>query len=303
MIAFRDVGKTYRSVFGKSVRAVDGVSLDANAGEVIGIAGPNGAGKSTMISLLLGYLAPTDGEVTIDGVKPRTFIEREGIGYLSELINIPPSWKAREALTRYALLAGLPDVDVPRRVDEVIAMLGLEEHRDKRVKALSKGNLQRLGLAQALLREGRVLILDEPTHGLDPVWTQKFRDIVDAIRRPDRVILIASHNLDELQRLADRVAIVDHGKVQRVVDVRAAATGTAHVTYRLTLERGVDVARRHLPGATSLPDGTIEVAAGDLVALNAGIAAAIAEGAVFRAIGPAHSSLEQQFREAVGAEP
>ena len=75
------------------------------------------------------------------------------------------------------------------------------------------------------------------------------------------------------------------------------------MTYRLTLERGVDVARRHLPGATSLPDGTIEVAAGDLVALNAGIAAAIAEGAVFRAIGPAHSSLEQQFREAVGAEP
>ena len=302
MIAFRGVGKTYRSIFGKSVRAVDDVTLEAHAGEVLGIAGPNGAGKSTLISLLLGYLAPTDGDVTIDGVAPRAFIEREGIGYLSELVNIPPLWKAREALARYAILAGIPAADCAARVERVITLLGLDEHRDKRVKALSKGNLQRLGLAQALLREERVLILDEPTHGLDPVWTQKFRDIVDALRRPDRVMLIASHNLDELQRLADRVAIIDHGQVQRVVHVRAAAAGTAHVTYRLTLERGAEAAQRHLPGATVLADGTIEVAAGDLVALNAGIAAAIADGAVFRAIGPAHSALEQQFREAVGAD-
>ena len=107
MIAFRDVGKTYRSFFGRSVVAVDGITLDAHAGEVLGIAGPNGAGKSTLLSLLLGYLAPTVGTVTIDGVAPRTFIEREGVGYLSELIHVPPAWTLRTALTRYAVLAGI----------------------------------------------------------------------------------------------------------------------------------------------------------------------------------------------------
>ncbi len=101
-----------------------------------------------------------------------------------------------------------------------IAQLGLEDHRTKRVRQLSKGNLQRLGLAQAMLTDARVVVLDEPTHGLDPVWTQRFRDIVVALRRPDRTILIASHNLDELARLADRVGIIDHGQLQRIVDVR-----------------------------------------------------------------------------------
>ena len=301
MIAFRDAGKTYRSLFGKSVRAGDGVTLDAAAGEVLGIAGPNGAGKSTMIGLLLGYLAPTTGSVTIDGRAPRAFIEREGIGYLSELVNIPPLWKAREALVRYALLVGIVQRDLEARVDRVVALLGLEEHQSKRVKALSKGNLQRLGLAQALLRDERVLILDEPTHGLDPVWTQKFREIVDGLRRPDRVILIASHNLDELQRVADRVAIVDRGRVQRVVDLRAGTPSGGRVRYRLEVESGAGHVTRHFPAATRSGE-SFDVEAADLVALNHGIAAALADGAVFRAIAPAHSALEQQFREAVGAD-
>ena len=301
MIAFRDAGKTYRSLFSKPVRAVDGVTLDAAAGEVLGIAGPNGAGKSTMIGLLLGYLAPTAGSVTIDGRAPRAFIEREGIGYLSELVNIPPLWKAREALVRYALLVGIGQGDLEARVDRVVALLGLEEHQSKRVKALSKGNLQRLGLAQALLRDERVLILDEPTHGLDPVWTQKFREIVDGLRRPDRVILIASHNLDELQRVADRVAIVDRGRVQRVVDLRAGAPSGGRVRYRLEVASGAEHVTRHFPAAT-MSGESFDVEAADLVALNHGIAAALADGAVFRAIAPAHSALEQQFREAVGAD-
>ena len=301
MIEFRGVGKTYRAWFGKSVRAVDDVTLDIAPGEVLGIAGPNGAGKSTLISLLLGYLTPTDGRVRIFGKAPRAWIERNGIGYLSELIAIPPVWKTREAMVRYAVLAGVPASELAARVDGAMEQLGITEHAGKRVKALSKGNLQRLGLAQSLLRDEQVLILDEPTHGLDPVWTQRFRDIVVNLRRADRIIIIASHNLDELQRLADRVAIIDRGKIQRVVTIGAGAASDASVTYRLVVASGAEIVARHFPETRRVSGNEIDVAAANLATLNRSVAAAIADGAVFASVAPTHSALEEQFREAVGA--
>ena len=217
VIELKNTTKVYRSLLGRSVKAVDDFSLEVKEGEVFGIAGPNGAGKSTLIALLLGYLRPTAGTVLIRGLEPRAFVEKNGIGYLSELMTINPNWKSYDALRRFATLADIPPGEIPVRVNAVIEELGIGEHRDKKIKALSKGNLQRLGVAQALLRDEQVMILDEPTHGLDPVWTQRFRDIVEGLRRPGRTILIASHNLDELQRLADRVAIIDRGRLQRVV--------------------------------------------------------------------------------------
>ena len=123
----------------------------------------------------------------------------------------------------------------------MIEQLGLDEHRDKKVKALSKGNLQRLGLAQSLLRDEKVMILDEPTHGLDPVWTQRFRGHRRRIcRRPGRTIIIASHNLDELQRVADRVAIIDKGRLQRLVQTGYDQTAETAGTYRIAVVRGAE---------------------------------------------------------------
>ncbi|MEO8580812.1 MAG: ABC transporter ATP-binding protein, partial [Gemmatimonadales bacterium] len=195
MIEFRNVGKIYKSLLGNSVKAVEEFSLVVAEGEILGIAGPNGAGKTTLIAMMLGYLRPTTGTVEIKGVAPRQYIEKNGIGYLSEFVAINPKWRTESALVRYATLAGISESEVPKRVAYVIELLGLAEHRSKKVKALSKGNLQRLGLAQALLRDEAILVLDEPTHGLDPLWTQRFRDIVEELRRPDRTILIASHSL------------------------------------------------------------------------------------------------------------
>jgi len=149
VIELKNTTKVYRSLLGRSVKAVDDFSLEVKEGEVFGIAGPNGAGKSTLIALLLGYLRPTAGTVRIRGLEPRSFIEKNGIGYLSELMTINPNWKAHEALRRFATLADVPPSEIPARVDAVIEELGIGEHRDKKVKALSKGNLQRLGLAQA----------------------------------------------------------------------------------------------------------------------------------------------------------
>ncbi|HYD54426.1 MAG TPA: ABC transporter ATP-binding protein [Gemmatimonadaceae bacterium] len=302
LIEFTDVGHTYRSLLGRRVRAVDGFTLRIEAGEVLGLAGPNGAGKSTLISLLLGYLAPSDGALRIDGLPPRAYVERHGIGYLSELINLPPRWTLEQTLVRMALLAGVPAGEMDGRVERAIERLGIGEHRGKRVKQLSKGNLQRLGLAQALLHEERVLVLDEPTHGLDPVWTQRFRDIVVELRRPERVVFIASHNLDELQRLADRVVIIDHGRVQRVVNMRLAASEIVAAPYRLSLVANDAMVREVFPDAECIAPFEWEVPARDLASLNQGVAEVIARGGVLRAMGPAHSVLEQQFREAVGGD-
>ena len=280
------------------MRAVEDVSLTMRLGEVFGLAGPNGAGKSTLIGLILGFLQPTAGRIRIDGTTPRHYVERQGIGYLSELVNIPARWRLEEALHRYALLAGVPQTRLQPRINEVIALLGLDEHRGKQARQLSKGNLQRLGLAQALLHDERVLVLDEPTHGLDPVWTQRFRDIVDALRRPDRAIFIASHNLDELQRVADRVAIIDHGRLQRIVDTRA----TAHVgpiAYKLVLAHGLESARALCPEARPGGSGELELPPMTLAELNALLHRLLEAGALIASVTPVHSSLEQQFREAV----
>lgn len=301
MIEFQNVGKTYRSLTGRNVRAVDDFSLTIPRGEVFGIAGPNGAGKSTLIGMLLGFLRPSQGSLRVNGVPPRSYIERSGIGYLSELVTINKRWRADAALIRYAILADIPRERVAESVEKVIATLGLAEHRKKRVKALSKGNLQRLGLAQALLRDEELLILDEPTHGLDPVWTQRFRDIVTSLRDPGRTIVIASHNLDELQRLADRVAIIDHGKLQRVVGTSSMdeRPGGA-LAYRISLASGVEIFTRVFPAAVSAGKGEYEIEVPDLAAFNRSLGEAMSAGAVIAAVVPTRSVLEQQFREAVG---
>ncbi len=300
MISFSDVGKSYRSWRGREVVALTGFTLDVHEGEVFGLAGPNGAGKSTLISLLLGFLGPTSGTVRIDGLEPRRYVESNGVSYLSELINIPPAWRVVSALRRYALLAGVAPDALHARVEAAIAQLGLEEHRTKRVRQLSKGNLQRLGLAQAMLADARIVVLDEPTHGLDPVWTQRFRDVVHALRRPDRTILIASHNLDELARLADRVGIIDHGELQRIVDVRANELSvTDGAPYRIVVARGGERVIDRFPLARSIGRGEFELSGVSLEDINRGVAALIESGVLLSAVYPVHSALEQQFREAV----
>jgi ABC-type multidrug transport system ATPase subunit len=302
MITFDRVGKRYTSWRGREVRALEDFTLEIRSGEVFGLAGPNGAGKSTLIALLLGFLGPSAGAVRIDGLEPRRYVSRFGISYLSELVNVPPTWRVSSALRRYGILAGLPADALGARVETAIEALGLEEHRAKRVRQLSKGNLQRLGLAQALLGEERVVVLDEPTHGLDPVWTQRFRDVVDQLRRPDRTILIASHNLDELARLADRVGIIDRGRLQRVVDVRAnERVVTEGTPYRLVVSRGEVRVPEIFPGARVVADAEFELAALSLVEINEGVGRLIQLGVLIRALYPVHSALEQQFREVVSS--
>ena len=300
MIEFESVTKIYKSLLGRSVTAVEDFSLRVAEGEVLGIAGPNGAGKSTLISLVLGYIRSTKGKVSIAGADPRKYIEKNGIGYLSELMNINSGWTVDSTLRRFAVLADIKPADVQKRVDAVVDQLGIGEHRGKKIKAVSKGNLQRLGLAQSLLREEPVMILDEPTHGLDPVWTQRFRGIVEGLRRPGRTVVIASHNLDELQRLADRVAIIDRGKLQRLVQTGYDQTADTAGTYRIAIASNAFRMREIVPSALDVGGGEFEVPIRNVDHLNEILSSVIGAGILVASVIPARSVLEQQFREAVG---
>lgn len=300
MISLRGVSKSYRSLLGGEVQAVSDVTLDVAAGEVVGIAGPNGAGKTTIIAMLLGFLRPTSGAVTINGVAPRTYVERYGIAYLPELMALTKSWRVDHALRRLAVLDGVPAVRVEAEVARVIETLEIAEHGRKRIKALSKGNFQRVGLAQALLREHDVVIFDEPTHGLDPVWTQRFRTVVARLRRPERAIVIASHNLDELERIADRVAIIDRGRLQRIVAMRGSSSDGARV-YRVRVAGDGVALLAAFSGAIPLPDGEYELPALSVAELNAGLQRALAAGARLTSVTPRESALEAEFHAAVGA--
>jgi len=300
VIRFDQAGKTYTTpLTRRRVVALEDFSLEIQPGEVIGIAGPNGAGKSTLISLLLGFLKPTAGAVTISGRAPRDYVESSGVGYLTELVNLPPRWKVPTLLRRMAVLSGVPSREVTSRVEAVIDQLGLDEHRAKQVRHLSKGNLQRVGLGQALLGDFEVVVLDEPTHGLDPVWTARFRDVVAALRAPSRVVLIASHNLDELERLADRVAILNKGRLTRVVESHAVATGESVLSWRLIFE-GAPSVTTHLVGAAPIEGrpGAWRVAA-SRQELSTGLGRLLADGAVLVECVPEESRLETAFRAAV----
>ncbi|MEP6590311.1 MAG: ABC transporter ATP-binding protein [Gemmatimonadota bacterium] len=300
MIRFESASKRYVSlVRRRRVDALQDFSLEMHRGEVVGIAGPNGAGKSTLISLMMGFLQPTSGQITIDGRSPRAYVEREGVGYLTELVNLPPQWKVPATLQRMAVLSGVPRATRQAAVDATIARLGLGEHAAKSVKQLSKGNLQRLGLGQALIGDFEIVVLDEPTHGLDPLWTQRFRDVVAELRRPDRVVVIASHNLDELELLADRVAILNNGRLQRVVEHTAASTGAATMAWRVSFEGTPDVASA-LPGALEVVGrpGTWRVIA-SRAELSSGLAILLGRGAILVECAPEESRLETEFRAAV----
>ncbi len=247
--------------------------------------------------MLLGLLEPDVGAVRVDGLVPRRYIEREGMAYLPELMTMPLTWGVEEALDRLATLQGIAATERLGARERVIDAVGIGEHRHKRLSALSKGNLQRVGLAQAMLSPRRVVVFDEPTHGLDPVWTARFREIVAGLRAAERAMLIASHNLDELERLCDRVVIVDHGQVQRIVEVRASGTAGGERRWRIQCVLGLDALVAQLPGATATGD-TVECRV-DVPALNRALAAAIAQGSLVVAVTAAESSLEEAFRSAV----
>ena len=298
MITFTDVGKTYDSWKGKrAVRALDGVTFNISPGEVIGIAGPNGAGKSTLLNILLGYLAPTRGQISIDGKIPARFVAERGVAYVPEVITFPRFWTVGRTLRRLAALDGFVGIKGRERVAQVLEVAGLTDHVRKRTRQLSKGLARRLVLAQCLLSESDLVVFDEPIDGLDPVWVQKFRTMVSELRRAGRVIFIASHNLAELERVTDRVVIFDKGKVVRVVGGRHSG---ASLRYRIVFAAPFDAVEGHFDGLAVESTGDLEyMLVGELESMNRGLQSVIAAGALVKEFAPHRQGLESAFLEAI----
>ena len=198
---------------GVKLRAVDHLDLRVAAGQVFGLLGPNGSGKSTTIKMLLGLLEPTAGSCAVFGVPSSRVEARREVGYLPESPYFYRHLSGRELVHFYARMCGMPRAALAARVDEVIGLVGLEHAADRRVGTYSKGMLQRIGLAQALVHDPRLLILDEPTAGVDPVGSAEMADLILKLKAQGKTVLITSHLLGQIEDICDRVAILDRGRL------------------------------------------------------------------------------------------
>jgi len=194
------------------------VSFSLPAGSALGLLGPNGAGKTTALRLLLGFTAPNEGSVRVRGLTPEDPASRIGLAYLPERLKLPARMSVRRFLRLHGTLTQLVGAELEREVDSVLELTGIADRAGDRIGSLSKGLAQRVGFAQAFLGRPQLLLLDEPTTGLDPIGVRDARDWIQAARERGCSVLMSSHILSEVERVCDRIAIMNEGRI--------AASGT-----------------------------------------------------------------------------
>lgn len=208
MISFENVTKKFGSLL-----AVDGVSFSVGKGESFALLGPNGAGKTTLVRMLLGFSRCTTGKITIGDLPAGRSESRRKMGYLPEIHRIPPHLSGREYLMRHAAFCGLTGAQAGSAVSGMLKRVGMDGQEKRRASDYSKGMVQRIGLAAALLGEPELLVLDEPVSGLDPLGMRDIRVILEAFKKSGGTIVLNSHLLSEVERLCDSVAIMNKGRM------------------------------------------------------------------------------------------
>ncbi len=215
-VEIRNLVKDFTTSFRrKPLRAVEDVSIRIMPGEVYGLIGPNGSGKSTTMKALLGLVAPTSGTCAIFGKDSLKVDSRNDVGFLPENPYFYKHLSGGETLRFYGRLCGLGGKTLDDRVNELLALVDLEGARDRRVGGYSKGMLQRIGLAQALIQEPRLVILDEPTAGVDPLGSRQIRDLILKLRERGITVFLCSHLLEQVQEVCDHVGIIFRGRMIR----------------------------------------------------------------------------------------
>jgi ABC-2 type transport system ATP-binding protein len=262
-IVVQDLCKTYGGRrFRRGVEALKGVSFEVRRGEVFGLLGPNGAGKTTLIKVLLGLLRATRGKALLLGAPAGRRASRRRVGYLPEQLRMPGYQTPYTALEFYGQLSGLARRQIVRARDELLQRVGLAPWARTPVRKFSKGMLQRLGLAQALLHDPDVLILDEPTDGLDPLGRRQVRDLLARLRAENKTVFLNSHLLQEVELICDRVAILDAGDLRRVGPIDDITSVGAEVELQLA-GPGASLAAllAEVPAARqrAMPDGAVRI--------------------------------------------
>ncbi len=250
IVDVRGIRKSYGgwSPLGKrQVNALRGVSLQADKGEVFGLLGPNGAGKTTLIKILLGVVKPSDGSASLFGESVGSTAARRRVGYLPESLRVDRHHTARSALKFYGRLSGMASRDIARRSDELLDLVGLQGRDRESVRRFSKGMYQRLGLAQALMHDPDLLVLDEPTDGLDPVGRSEVRKVIERLRDAGKTIFLNSHILQEVEMVCTRVAILAAGEIRGTgtIEQLAHETEAEQVTFELACPAGTDTDESH----------------------------------------------------------
>ncbi|MBL8827098.1 MAG: ABC transporter ATP-binding protein [Planctomycetaceae bacterium] len=245
VIETRNLAKVYRDFWGREkVRALKPLDLNIRKGEIFGLLGPNGSGKTTTIKLLLGLLFPTSGEAFVLGEKASDVTKNERIGYLPEETYLYRFLNAEETLDFYGKLFNIPTQVRRERAKELIVQVGLEKARKRQLKEYSKGMTRRVGLAQALINDPELVVLDEPTTGLDPLGCREMKDLILDLKRRGKTVLMCSHLLADVQDVCDRIAILHQGELKelgRVDELLKLADATEIRTSHLSDEAKAEV--------------------------------------------------------------
>jgi ABC-2 type transport system ATP-binding protein len=302
-ISVSEVTKRYASRFGRTVvTALDGVSLRVEPGEIFGLLGPNGAGKTTAVKILLGLTHATSGEASIFGIPVGRPESRQRVGYLPEGHRFPGYLTARATLSVFGRMSGMSSAARRERIPALLERVRLSDWADVRVKKFSKGMVQRLGLAAALVAEPDVLLLDEPTDGVDPVGRREIRDLLQEEARRGRAILLNSHLLSEIEQTCSRVAILRKGRVVR--EGRIEDLTRQEARYRMVArpvdERLLEAFRATGAGVERV-NGHLVLSVRDVAHVNDLVDRLRAQGASLEELSPERSSLEDVFVDLVRA--
>ncbi len=231
---FHSISKVFTGEFIRKTRtvAVSNVSLAIEEGDTFCLIGPNGAGKTTLIRMLLDFTKPTSGFAKLFGQPNHIPSLRDSIGYFPERVKYPPNLTVKKFLMYWGQFSGLDGKPLVSSVDELLKFVRLEKKKDALIKSLSKGMTVRVGLAQALLNDPKLLILDEPTDGLDPLGRIEFRDLLKELKTQGKTIVINSHLLSEVEQISTRVGIMDEGKLIKVDTVENLISAQYEMTIR-----------------------------------------------------------------------
>ncbi len=287
--------KVYTSTFNKKkVNALTDFSLTVSGGTIFGLLGPNGAGKTTLIKLLLGITFPDSGNARMLGEDYKDINVKKKIGYLPENHKYPNYLKGGEVLRFYGKLSGLDGKSLENRIDSLLDLMNLAKWKNSKVKTYSKGMMQRLGLAQAMINDPDLIFLDEPTDGVDPIGRKEIRDILIELKNKGKTIFINSHILSEVELITDNVGILNKGKLLKEGTVKELTEKKEE--YRISFEGELkDEAITGVQGLKRNKDNNFTLHVADISELNRSIDLLRNRNILIKEIVPQKNTLEEMF--------